>query len=168
MIELRIDTAERALRLLEVGWPTVAVSLVGDDLRFPLPSFGPHHLVARFHDVEEAGAVGYLAPTKQQISEILDHTASIQPGDRLLVHCHAGKSRSPAMAMGILVQSGMTPQTAFGQVKATRPELIPNRLMIRYIDELLGLGGDLVRLVAAHYAALGPDIALPDRGGLNK
>jgi hypothetical protein len=44
MMEIRIVTAKEGLALLKQGWPTVAVSLVGDDLRFPLPSFGPHHL----------------------------------------------------------------------------------------------------------------------------
>jgi len=57
----------------------VAVGLVGDDLRFPLSSFGPHHLVVRFQDVEDAGAVGYQAPIKNR--EVLDHTAWIRAGD---------------------------------------------------------------------------------------
>ena len=63
MMEIRIVTAPEGLALLETGWPTVAVSLVGDDLRFPLPSFGPHHLILRFHDAEEE-VEGYVAPTE--------------------------------------------------------------------------------------------------------
>jgi hypothetical protein len=72
MMEIRIVTAQEGLALLEEGWPTVAVSLVGDDLRFPLPSFGPHHLILRFHDVEEE-VQGYIAPTESQLRQAMLH-----------------------------------------------------------------------------------------------
>lgn len=165
-MDLRIVTAKEAVELLEQGWPTLAVSLVGDDLRFPLASYGPHHLVLRFHDVE--GEVsGYSAPTKEQIVRVLEHSQHLHGEDRLLVHCHAGKSRSPAMAIGILVGTGLSPTEAFQKVRMVRPELIPNRLMIRLIDEVLELDGSLVSLVNSHYEALGSGALLPDRGGLN-
>ena len=166
MMEIRIVTAKEGLALLEEGWPTRAVSLVGDDLRFPLPGFGPHHLILRFHDVEEE-VEGFVAPTEDQLRQALLHMGNLGEADRLLVHCHAGKSRSPALAIGILVQSGLSPDAAFEHVRALRPELIPNRLMIRQLDDILDLQGELVRLVSAHYEALGPDALLPDRGGLN-
>lgn len=165
-MELRIVTAPEALRLLEEGWPTRALSLVGDDLRFPLTRFGPHHLILRFHDVEEEVA-GLAAPTEDQLRLALLHTRDLVPSDRLLVHCHAGKSRSPAMALGILVQAGMSPTEAFLCVRALRPELIPNRLMVRQLDKILDLRGELVQVVDAHYKSLGPDALLPNRGGLN-
>lgn len=165
-MELRIVTAPEAVTLLEEGWPTKAISLVGDDLRFPLSSFGPHHLVLRFHDVE-AEIDGFVAPTTEQMTEALAHTANLGPHERLLVHCHAGKSRSPAMAIGILVQAGMSPADAFEDVRAARPELIPNRLMIRQLDQILDVGGELIRIVNEYYQSLGPDALLPDRGGLN-
>lgn len=165
-VELRIVTAPEALVLLQEGWPTRAVSLVGDDLRFPLASFGDHHLILRFHDLEE-GVEGFVAPTEEQMREALAHTKDLAVGERLLVHCHAGKSRSPALAIGILVQAGLAPAAALEKVRAIRPELIPNRLMIRQLDRVLGLGGELVRVVDAHYRSLGPEALLPDRGGLN-
>jgi predicted protein tyrosine phosphatase len=165
-VELRIVTAPEALALLEEGWPTKALSLVGDDLRFPLGSFGPHHLVLRFHDVE-AEVEGLVAPTVKQLRQALAHTKDLRPDERLLVHCHAGKSRRPAMALGILVQAGMSPSAALEHVRTVRPELIPNRLMIRQLDRLLDLQGELVAVVDAHYRSLGPDALLPDRGGLN-
>jgi predicted protein tyrosine phosphatase len=135
-MNVRITTAQDALELLEQRWPTLAVSLVGDDLRFPLSSYGPHHLIQWFHDVE--GEVAwYSAPTKQQIVKVLEHTKNLEAADRLLVHCHAGKSRSPAMALGILIQNGFSPKEAFEKIKTIRPELIPNRLIVRLVDEVL-------------------------------
>ena len=165
-VELRIATAPEALVLLQEGWPTRVVSLVGDDLRFPLASFGDHHLILRFHDLEEE-VEGFVAPTEEQMRAALAHTRNVAADERLLLHCHAGKSRSPAMAMGILIQAGLPVAAAFEKVRAVRPELIPNRLMIRQLDRILGLKGELVRVVEAHYRSLGPDALLPDRGGLN-
>src|SRR5690242_18459386 len=115
-MELRIVTAPEALVLLQEGWPTKALSLVGDDLRFPLESFGEHHLILRFHDLEEE-LDGFVVPTKDDMRAALAHTKDLASDERLLVHCHAGKSRSPAMAIGILVQAGLSPAAAFDHVR---------------------------------------------------
>ena len=61
MPEVLIEIAPDALRLMQQGWPTRIISLIGDDLRFDLPSFGPHHFIARLHDVD-AETDGYVAP----------------------------------------------------------------------------------------------------------
>lgn len=166
VIELRIVNATEAVELLEEGWPSVAVSLVGDDLRFPLVSFGPHHLILNFHDVEEEVA-GYVAPSEAQMRQALLHTSQCKAGQRLLVHCHAGKSRSPALAIAILIQAGLSPAVAFEQVKRVRPQMIPNRLMIGQLDQILGLDSELINIVEDHYRSLGAAANLPDRGGLN-
>lgn len=138
MIELKIVNASEAVELLEEGWPSIAVSLVGDDLRFPLRGYGSHHLILNFHDVEEEVA-GYIAPSEEQMRQALLHASQCKPGERLLVHCHAGKSRSPALAIAILIQAGLSPAAAFEQVKSVRPQLIPNRLMIRQLVRSSGL-----------------------------
>jgi predicted protein tyrosine phosphatase len=165
-IDLRIETATEALRLLQDGWPTRAISLVGDDLRFDLPWFGPHHFIARFHDVE-APTDGYVSPEKHVVKATLDHAAHLRADDRLLVHCHAGKSRSPALAIGILIAAGGTPGEALEKVKQLRPFVIPNRLMIRQLDDILDQKGELVTVVASHYSTLPPEASLPDRGRWN-
>ena len=85
MFDLRIETAPDALRLMQEGWPTRIISLVGDDLRFKLPSFGPHHFIARFHDVE-AETHGYVAPTPDLLQATLAHAAGLSDDDRRLVH----------------------------------------------------------------------------------
>ncbi|URD60763.1 hypothetical protein M8312_13450 [Sphingomonas sp. KRR8] len=120
MFEVRIATAPEALELMKDGWPTRVISLVGNDLRFDLPILGPHHFVAKFHDVE-AEVPGYTAPTEAMMRAALDHTSSTSAEDRLLIHCHAGKSRSPAMALGVLVRAGLSPTEAMAAVKKLRP-----------------------------------------------
>ena len=166
MFELRIETAPDALQLMEKGWPTRIISLVGDDLRFDLPSFGPHHFIARFHDVE-VETDGYVAPDPAVLKAALEHAAGLSDGDRLLIHCHAGKSRSPAIALGVLVAAGLPPAEALARVKTLRPFVIPNRLMVRILDDLVGQGGELMRVVLGHYASLPDEASLPDRGGWN-
>lgn len=166
MFELRVETAPDALALMEQGWPTRIISLIGDDLRFDLPCFGIHHFIARFHDVE-AETKGYVAPTADVLNAALEHCADLTDDDRLLIHCHAGKSRSPALAIGILIAAGQTAIEALTTVKALRPFVIPNRLMISLLDELLGLRGELNRVVRDHYASLPAEAELPDRGGWN-
>ena len=167
MFELKIATAPDALRIMRDGWPSRIISLVGDDFRFELPCLGPHHFIARFHDVESE-ADGFLAPTEDQLDHALKHVAALGDGDRLLVHCHAGKSRSPAMAIGILVAAGLTPRAALDHVKSLRPFIIPNRLMIRMLDDLLQQEGELLRVIEEHYASLPAEAALPNRGGWNE
>lgn len=166
MFDLRIETAPDALDLMQQGWPTRIISLIGDDLRFDLPSFGPKHFIARFHDVE-TDTQGYVSPTPATLTAALEHAAGLGNEDRLLIHCHAGKSRSPAIALGILVAAGMTASEALIEVKRLRPLVIPNRLMIRILDELLDQKGDLNRVVREHYEALPKEASLPSRGGWN-
>ena len=155
-MELRIDTAEAALALLAEGWPTRALSLVDDDAL--LPCFGAHHLVLRFHDIDDAevaALAGFTAPTRGHVRDALAHCAGLGPDERVLIHCHAGISRSPAMAIGVLVQAGASPAEALAAVARIRPHCIPNRLVIRYLDEALGLRGTLVEAVRGFYAARG-------------
>lgn len=166
MFELRVTTAPEALRLMLEGWPSRIISLVGDDLRFELPIMGPHHFAARFHDLE-VDAPGYTAPTLDDMRASLAHSAGLTDDDRLLIHCHAGKSRSPAMALGVLVGAGLAPEQALAEVLRLRPFVIPNRLMVGMLDQLLGQEGALIRVVDEHYETLPSDALLPHRGGLN-
>lgn len=166
MFDLRIETAPDAIKLMEQGWPTCIVSLVGNDLRFDLPSSGPHHFIARFHDIE-GEAEGYVSPNSEVLKAALEHATGLSNEDRLLIHCHAGKSRSPAMALGILVAAGLAPSGALAQVKELRPFVIPNRLMTSILDDLLEQRGELDRVVREHYSSLPDEALLPNRGGWN-
>jgi predicted protein tyrosine phosphatase len=67
-----------------------------------------------------------------------------------LVHCKGGHSRSPAMAIAICMQHGMTYREAFAHVAAIRSALLPNQLFIQHIDEHFGLNGKLVELAKEH------------------
>jgi predicted protein tyrosine phosphatase len=166
MFELRVTTAPEAVQLMEQGWPTRIISLVGDDLRFELPQMGSHHFISRFHDLE-VDTPGYSAPTPDVLASAVEHSLGLNDNDRLLIHCHAGKSRSPAMALGVLIAAGLGPDEALTKVRKLRPFIIPNRMMVRFLDEILEQRGHLIRVVDEHYAKLPHGALLPNRGGLN-
>jgi predicted protein tyrosine phosphatase len=76
---------------------------------------------------------------------VLAFTRSLVPGDRLVCRCHAGISRSPAMAMAILVQHGLTAEQAEAAVAALRPDMWPNEQLCRHADATLKTGGVIMR-----------------------
>jgi predicted protein tyrosine phosphatase len=168
MIDLRISGADEAPEIIR-SWPaTKAVSLLGKKDAHRVPCQGEHHLVVFFDDTEHVDDKQWTAVSPWHIQRVLEHTADLQSGDRLLVHCKAGKSRSTAMAIAILIQHGMSPTEAFLRVKVVRPILIPNRLMIEFIDQHFNLDGELEAIVAEYYEGLTlPGVKLPDRGGWN-
>jgi predicted protein tyrosine phosphatase len=161
----RIDNAPAAYAIMQEGWPTHIVSLIGDviPLRFDLPVMCDKHLIRKFDDTELVADQHVTPPCENDIAAVFHHTANLGPDDRLLIHCHAGQSRSTAMLIGILIQHGLTEDAA---VQARRPSLIPNRLMIAMIDRALNLEGALNTFVADYYKRIIiPGIELPDRGG---
>lgn len=150
------------LSILDPGWP--------EPEEFSL--WPPHdRLLLRFHDVIQDGA-GWEAPGADDVSAILRFGRSL-PLDRpvhLLVHCHAGVSRSTAAAIIILAQRESTrdPGAIVGQIVRHRPQAWPNIRIIETADKLLGREGVLVEAVRRHYrevVAVRPDYAGELRAG---
>jgi predicted protein tyrosine phosphatase len=145
MFELKVVGAEEAAVMISEGWPTRIVTLraMGGDV------LGTHHLHVVVDDVATV-TEGERHPTSAHLRQVLDFTRDLTNGDRLLVHCKGGHSRSPAMAIAICIQHGMAYSEAFAHVAAIRSVLMPNHLFIQYIDEHFDLGGKLVALVNEH------------------
>jgi predicted protein tyrosine phosphatase len=87
----------------------------------------------------------YKLPSKEMVARTLEFAKTIQKGDKVLIHCHAGISRSTAMAIAVAVQFGLDPERAIKWVEEVRPQLYPNVLIIQYADEILGLDGALFK-----------------------
>jgi predicted protein tyrosine phosphatase len=140
MFLLHVRSHAEARRDIAAGWPTRIVSLV------PLPGcLGPHHLALNTGDIcglpQDA-----LARAAAHLGRVLDFTRPLTGGDWLLVHCQAGISRSPAMAIAICVQYGMAPRQAFGHVRAACPEMDPDWRILQAADAHFGLRGELSAL----------------------
>lgn len=137
MFEFKVLDLHEAM--MGFDWATCIVSLLADPVRLQ----GRHHLHIVMDDVwiEAANA---NVPTRAMIEEVFDHVAHLTDEDRLVVHCLAGQSRSPAVMIGILILHGIDPLAAFDLVKEHRPDANPNPLIIRHIDDHFGLGGILI------------------------
>ena len=58
-------------------------------------------------------------------------------GDRILVHCSAGISRSPMVVAAYLMKrKGMTLRAALGQIVRVRPQILPNARFLRQLREM--------------------------------
>ena len=126
------------------------------DPEWPDPSafdaFAPHRRLAlRFHDVIEP-LPDRLPPTRRNVEELLAFGRELD-GGHLLVHCHAGVSRSTAAATLILAQAfpDRPAQEAFDAVVRLRPHAWPNLRMLEFGDELLGRNGEIVSAAAQVY-----------------
>ena len=69
----------------------------------------PDHKIVTFDDITSSFG-GYQAPTFEQVKHIVEWGAG---RSNLLVHCHAGMSRSTSSAWGIAIANGFDPQNAY-------------------------------------------------------
>jgi predicted protein tyrosine phosphatase len=145
-----------------VGLPvTHALSILDPDHPDPIVFGGFPGLtrtVLRFHDAVEA-APGQILPRREHVEEILGFGTALKAaadgaGAHLLVHCHAGISRSTAAMTTLLAQ--LSPERSADDILAhivdIRPKAWPNSRMIESADELLGRDGTLLAAVARLYA----------------
>jgi hypothetical protein len=113
----------------------------------------PSHLVVEFNDT----TVGRNAPTYDQVKRMVDWGVD---KDDLLVHCHAGMSRSTSTAWGIAIARGVEPEDAFITLRDSQPPdsgsytrdglrlFIPNTLIVKHLERMFGL--DLLHILYTH------------------
>lgn len=129
--------ATHLVSLLDPGTPAYRPSRV-------LPA---NHL--RLFFVDHDNPKVHAAPQMCDVEAILAFGSRLSGPARPVISCEAGRSRSVAAAFLLLVQRfgiGHASQ-ALDYVYAVRPQASPNRLMVRYGDDLLGAHGRLVALV---------------------
>ncbi len=103
----------------------------------------------RFDDAPVAQAAG-----RATVGRLLALGAELSQARprRVLIHCHAGMSRSTATAAMLMAQAAPGREAEIPDaLLALRPGAWPNRWMIRDADDLLGAGGALVEAVETVY-----------------
>lgn len=142
------------------------------DPSFPEPGafgvYGEHErLRLRFDDIIDEQE-GRIAPQRPDVELLLRFGRDLlsEPPDRvhLLVHCHAGVSRSTAAMILLLAQArpDRPAAEALAEVVRIRPQAWPNLRILELGDPLLGRGGEIIKAARAHYrrvAAERPDHA---------
>ena len=99
--------------------------------------------ILSFWDIEDETATN--GPSSAMVLdgfEFLDHYKY----DNVIVHCHAGRSRSVAMTLGWMARDyGITPAIDAIKDQCTAPA--PNMAVIRLVDEMYDFGGTLIDAV---------------------
>jgi predicted protein tyrosine phosphatase len=123
-----------------------------------LATFPAHaRLDLRFHDIIEE-RVGEIAPMVSDVDLLLAFGRDLEaePRERahLLVHCHAGISRSTASMVLLLAQArpDRHARDIVGEVVRIRPRAWPNLRIVRLGDGLLKREGALISAVREQYA----------------
>ena len=122
-----------------------------------LASFSDHRrLELRFHDVI-ANLAHMVPPRPEHIRRLLalgrDLGAARSSDPHLLIHCHAGFSRSPAALVLLLAQAqpSLTPEFLATEVLRIRPNAWPNLRMIELGDTMLHRRSALVEAASCIY-----------------
>jgi predicted protein tyrosine phosphatase len=118
--------------------------------------FPPHRREAlRFHDVITPGAEIVL-PAEEHVRRLLAFGDDVMvAGDtaHLLIHCHAGVSRSTAAAALLMAQAdpARSPADIFAEIGRLRPRAWPNLLLLELGEAIMGRRGEIVPAVAVQY-----------------
>lgn len=139
---------------------THVLSIHDPDLIDPpeFAKFPPHRRLAlRFHDIIEPQP-RRIAPSREDVERLLEFGREVEaaPRGHLLIHCHAGVSRSTAAAALILAQAApeRPAREVFEAIVRIRPRAWPNLRILEFGDQLLGRGGDILAAVPGVYRSL--------------
>jgi predicted protein tyrosine phosphatase len=103
-------------------------------------------LVLTFWDSEQVVPNG---PDFAQVKKGFDFAMEHLKDGPVIIHCHAGKSRSAAMVLGVLaaLHPERSEKELVEDLLALRPQAAPNILMVEMLDTITGRGGKLVKAV---------------------
>lgn len=91
-------------------------------------------------------------PDIKQVKEGLEFVMEHIGDGPVIIHCHAGKARSTALALGVL--SLLHPDTdeteLLDMLLALRPQAAPNILVVEMVDQLTGRNGKLLQATLDH------------------
>lgn len=103
-------------------------------------------LVLSFWDSEQAVANG---PDEAQVKKGLEFALAHINEGAVIIHCHAGKARSAALALGVLAQSypEKSENELVDMLLDIRPQAAPNIIVVRMVDALTKREGKLTQAV---------------------
>jgi predicted protein tyrosine phosphatase len=147
---LCISCLPRAPVVARTWGATHVLSLLDPDLEADLiPDCSPAlHVIRQFHDRENDRYHGALVAA---VNELIPLACSwLEAADaRLLVHCHAGASRSTALTLALI--AALQPERPAAEIFQTLLRLAnkpwPNRDITLHADHLLGRAGTLVAVL---------------------
>lgn len=137
-MKLRIASFWSAPEEAESFQPTHLVT-VRDPGAYALPKTSvpaENTLILEFHDIETPEA-GKRPPSEDDIRAVIEFGRGLKLGDRVLVSCTAGISRSPAVAAILMAYDTAPVSKAVHALQDTYPNVRPNALVISLGKSLL-------------------------------
>ena len=131
--------------------PAHVISIVDPDyeLRAPPGVDRSRHLTLRFHDID-VPLPGYSPPEADHIERLIAFGRACGDDGPLLIHCHAGVSRSSAAALIVICLGNEGREERCARVLREHGRHVsPNRRMVDLADALLGRGGRLIAALRA-------------------
>jgi predicted protein tyrosine phosphatase len=126
-----LDKGGSAPRLAENGHPEI-----------------PQKILVFWDSEQKVNGGPDISQVKEGLEFVMEHI-----GDGpVIIHCHAGKARSTALALGVL--SLLHPDTdekeLLDMLLALRPQAAPNILVVEMVDKLTGRNGKLLQATLDH------------------
>jgi len=147
------NTGAKVVAVLSIEHPGVQPGTKGSAPRLgETPHAHVPQMILSFWDSEQVVHQGPdLAQVEAGLVFVMEHLAKNEDG-AVLIHCHAGKSRSVALALGAL--SLMHPEKNEMEILDLlldiRPIAAPNIIMVEMLDTLTGRDGKLLQAVLDH------------------
>jgi len=98
---------------------------------------------------------GWIAPERWDIELLLAFSRDLAASKEahLLIHCHAGVSRSTAAATLVMAQAcpERSADELLREIARLRPRAWPNLRILELGDEVLGRRGAIIEAARAHY-----------------
>ncbi len=126
------------------GVITIEDSLIDEPLR--IDESDCPQLVLCFDDIASPKDE-WILPKERHVHSALQFADELGGGS-LLIHCHAGISRSSAIALAIIA-NGLGPgkeKQALMELEKINPNCAPNALVVWFTDEILELEGNLYKM----------------------
>src|ERR1019366_6067400 len=127
---IRISNIMNAIDIAKAMNADAIISLVDQDTILPIFPKDVKHLIRRFNDTEVQWDM--FAPMRDDIDTIFSFA---KDKDNILVHCIGGISRSAAIGIGLNVARCLSVKDATILAHKDSPNLSPNRLILRLIDD---------------------------------
>jgi predicted protein tyrosine phosphatase len=156
ILPVRVVNLREARELARAGeYPAI---LTAGPTQGEVADFGhPDHHVVEFDDVFD---IRHGGPTLDDVRSMVEWALE---RERILVHCHAGISRSTATAWGICIAKGFDPEEAIVALKSAHPRVqtyggmeqrsfAPNELIVAHLEVLLDRPLGTLTALAETYA----------------
>jgi predicted protein tyrosine phosphatase len=150
MPRLHVCSLSRVAETVRVTGARSLVTLINVDTLVARPAeIDPQrHLFIGMSDISEP-LDGHILPAEQHVRKLIDFAKSWNRNEPLVIHCHAGVSRSTAAAF--IIACALAPSRAETEIadaiRRASHTATPNRRMVAIADAMLKRAGRMIAAV---------------------